>query len=489
LIESGPNESLALPEIPAGPIPPQAGPAPEVTASPEPAISGGDRIAQLMQVATQHEDAGRLDDAQNVLSHVLTEAPLHHPALHLMGIIAFKKGNAEESAQLIERSIALSPTTALYHRNIGEIYRVVGRLDEALVAGRRAAALTPEDVHCYHNLAVLHYHRLELDEAIACAERAAALDPNFPGAHFGIAEATLLRGEFERGWDEYEWRLKLANAPPLLPPTEQPQWDGTPIEGTLLVIADQGYGDVIQFARYMPWAAARCGQLAVACSAELQPVVAQQLGEGFLFAHWEQAPAFAAYSPLSSLPRLAGTRLDTIPAEIPYLRCDPDKLAHWAERLDGLVPGGYRRIGIVWAGRPTHHNDRNRSAALKVFEPLADIPGVALVSLQKGAAQSDIGNYWGRAPLVNLGPDIRDYGDTMAVLECLERVVTIDTSVAHLAGATGKNAWVMLPHAPDWRWQLDRDDSPWYPTVRLFRQGPARNWDEVMARIAAELAS
>jgi tetratricopeptide (TPR) repeat protein len=265
LIESGPNESLALPEIPAGPIPPQAGPAPEVTASPEPAISGGDRIAQLMQVATQHEDAGRLDDAQNVLSHVLTEAPLHHPALHLMGIIAFKKGNAEESAQLIERSIALSPTTALYHRNIGEIYRVVGRLDEALVAGRRAAALTPEDVHCYHNLAVLHYHRLELDEAIACAERAAALDPNFPGAHFGIAEATLLRGEFERGWDEYEWRLKLANAPPLLPPTEQPQWDGTPIEGTLLVIADQGYGDVIQFARYMPWAAARCGQLAVAC--------------------------------------------------------------------------------------------------------------------------------------------------------------------------------------------------------------------------------
>ncbi len=157
-----------------------------------------------MQVATGHDEAGRFDDAQTVLLHVLAEAPLHHPALHLMGIIAFKKGNPGESVQLIERSIALAPTAALYHRNIGEIYRVLGRLDEALVAGRRAAALAPEDVHCYHNLAVVHYHRLELDEAIACGERAIALDPDFPGAHFGIAEAALVRGEFERGWEEYE---------------------------------------------------------------------------------------------------------------------------------------------------------------------------------------------------------------------------------------------------------------------------------------------
>jgi hypothetical protein len=379
--------------------------------------------------------------------------------------------------------------TALYHRNIGEIYRVLGRLDEALVAGRRAAALTPEDVHCYHNLAVLHYHRLELDEAIACGERAITLDPHFPGAHFGIAEAALLRGEFERGWEEYEWRLKLVNAPPLLPQTEQPQWDGVPVKGMLLLIADQGYGDVVQFARYIPWAAARCAQLAVACSAELHPVVKQQLGAGLLFDHWEQAPAFAAYSPLSSLPRLAGTRLDTIPAGIPYLRSDEAKLTLWSERLDALVPHGYRRIGIVWAGRPTHHNDRNRSADLKAFETLADIPEVALLSLQKGAAQSQIGAYWGRAPLINLGPEIRDYGDTMAIVECLERVVTVDTSVAHLAGAMGKNAWIILPYAPDWRWLLETENSPWYPTVRLFRQCSDRSWSDVLTRVAAEIDS
>jgi Tfp pilus assembly protein PilF len=468
-------------------MPVQARPAPEVT-SPLPPASAADRVAQLMQVAGEHEAAGRLDEAKAVLRHVLTEAPLHHPALHLLGIVAFKQGDGAEAARLIEQSITLAPTVPLYHRNIGEIFRVLGRLDDALVAGRRAAALAPDDVHCYHNLSVLHYHRLELDEAIACGERALALDPNFPGAHFGIAEAALLRGDFERGWDEYEWRQKLANSPPLLPPTDKAQWNGSPLDGTLLVVADQGYGDVIQFVRYLPWAAARCTQLAVACSAELQPVVAQQLGNGLLFDHWEQAPPFAAFTPLSSLPRLAGTRLDTIPAPIPYLTPDMGKLAHWAGRLDSLLPRGYGRIGIVWAGRPTHHNDRNRSVELKLFEALADLPNLALASLQKGAPQSQIGQYWGRAPLVNLGPELRDYGDTLAALQCLERVITVDTSVGHLAGAMGKEVWIMLPYAPDWRWLLDRDDSLWYPTVRLFRQGPDRHWEPVMARIRAELA-
>jgi Tfp pilus assembly protein PilF len=467
-------------------MPVQARAAPEV-ASPEPPASAANRLAQLMQVAGDHEAAGRLDEAQAVLRHVLTEAPLHHPALHLSGILAFKRGDGAEAARLIEQSIGLAPTVALYHRNLGEIYRVLGRLDEALVAGRRAVTLAPEDVHCYHNLSVLHYHRLELHEAVACGERALAIDPDFPGAHFGVAEASLLRGDFKRGWDEYEWRQKLANAPPLLPPTDKPQWDGTLLDGTLLVVADQGYGDVIQFVRYLPWAAARCARLAVACSAELQPLVVQQLGDGLLFDHWEQAPPFAAFTPLSSLPRLAGTRLGTIPAPVPYLTADPAKLARWAERFDALVPRGYRRIGIVWAGRPTHHNDRNRSVDLKLFQGLSELRGVALISLQKGVAQSQIGQYWGRAPLVNLGPELRDYGDTMAVLQCLERVITVDTSVGHLAGAMGKDVWIMLPYAPDWRWLLGRDDSPWYPSVRLFRQGPERVWEPVMARIVALL--
>ena len=477
-----------VPEIQLGAIP--AGrPALEVTVAPALPASDAQRIAQLMQLATEHEVAGRLAEAEGVLRHILTEAGDHPPALHSMGIVAFKRDRLEEAARLMERSLALAPTEAVYYRNICEVYRVLGRFDEALAAGRRAASLAPNDFHCHHNLGVLYYHRLELDAAIASGERAIALAPDLAGAHFGIAEASLLRGEFERGWEEYEWRFRLANAPQLLPPTDRKQWDGTPLrDGTLLLIADQGYGDVIQFCRYIRWAAARCAKVAIACSAELHPVIEQEAGGALLFDHWERAPQFTAYCALSGLPRLARTRLDTIPAEIPYLRADPARTAVWAERLGVLLPRGYRRIGIVWAGRPTHHNDRNRSTTLGTFAPLTEIPGVALVSLQKGDAQGQIGRYWGRAPLVNLGPELRDFGDTMAVLECLERVVVVDTSVGHLAGAMGKKAAVMLPYAPDWRWLLGRTDSPWYPTLRLFRQGRDRSWDAVIGAIAKEVA-
>jgi hypothetical protein len=303
-----------------------------------------------------------------------------------------------------------------------------------------------------------------------------------------MAEALLLRGDFVPGWEEYEWRFKLANAPKLTPVSDKPQWDGGNLPpGKLMLIADQGYGDVIQFCRYIPWAADRAPEPATACSPEMLPVVAQQQSVGLVFDRWEQLPDFAVYCPLSGLPRLAGTRLETIPAPVPYLHAEPVKSAMWAERLNALLPRGYRRIGIVWAGRPTHNADHNRSMALATLAPLSRLQQIVLVSLQKGPAQAQIGGYWGRAPLINLGPDIRDYADTMAILEGLDLLVTVDTSVGHLAGAMGKPAWIMLPFAPDWRWLLDRSDSPWYPSVRLFRQKKPHNWDAVVADIVAEL--
>jgi Tfp pilus assembly protein PilF len=465
-------------------------PGAEFPAAPVASPSAAERLDRLLAVATEHEQAGRLELAEQVLREVLAEAPERHGAVHLMGIVAYRRGRPQESSQLMERSIALAPGAALYHRNICEVYRTLGRVDEALVAGRRAATLTPDDPHCHHNLSVLHYHRLELDEAIAAAERAIAIQPDFPGAHFGIAEAALLSGDFRRGWEEYEWRFRLANAPPLMPASDRPQWDGRPLrDGRLLLIADQGYGDVIQFSRYIPWAVERCADVAVACSRELYPVICQMPGLGMIFDHWEQRPEFAAYCALSGLPRLAGTDLATIPAEIPYLRPPEADRAEWAERLAAVVPQGMRRIGFAWAGRATHHNDRNRSTGLATFAPLAEIAGVSLLALQKGAGQTQIGSYWGRAPLFNLGPEIRDFADTMAIVDWLDLVVTVDTSVAHLAGAMGKPVWIMLPFAPDWRWLLGRSDSPWYPSVRLFRQGADRRWQPVMAEIAAEIAA
>jgi hypothetical protein len=446
-----------------------------------------DRVAELIGLANAHEQAGRLNEAEEGLRQALALAPQHPGALHQLGVVEFKQGRIDEAAWLMERSIAAAPQTALYHRNICEVYRILGRHDDALAAGRRALKLTPDDPHCHHNLGVLHYHRLELDQAIACAERVIALDPDFAGAHFGTAEAALLRGDFRRGWEEYEWRFRLANSPQLMPPSDRPHWDGRPLDGLLLLIADQGYGDVIQFARYIPWAAGRCREIAIACSPEGRDVVAQQHAAAMIFDQWETRPDFAAYCPLSGLPRLAKTTLETIPAPIPYLRADPQKTAGWADRLSVLMPAGYRRVGIAWAGRPTHVNDRNRSAALASFAPLAELGRVTLVSLQKGPAQAQIGAYWGRAPLVNLGPEIADFTDTMAILEALDLVVSVDTAVAHLAGAMARPVCLMLPFAPDWRWLLDRADSPWYPSARLFRQPAPLQWEPVVAEIADAL--
>jgi len=230
-----------------------------------------------------------------------------------------------------------------------------------------------------------------------------------------------------------------------------------------------------------------CPDIVLACSRQMQSVVAQICPGLRMFDRWDEAPPYAAYSSLSGLPQLYGVTLERVPAEVPYLRADPARSADWKARLEGLTPPGYRRIGIAWAGRPTHNNDFNRSATLENFAPLAALPGVVLVSLQKGPAQNQIGQYLGRAPLLNVGPELSDYDDTMAVLEHLDLLVTVDTSVAHLAGAMDRPALVLLPFAPDWRWLLTREDTPWYPSLRLLRQPRPRAWAPVFDQVVKSL--
>lgn len=447
-------------------------------------------VGEVLRIANEYERGGRLDDAKRLLDHVLEVAPNQGDALHLSGIVAFRQGDVARSLELMERSLTHGIDTPLYLRNICEVYRAMGRLDEALDAAQRATALAPADPLCLHNQAIIHYHRVELDAALSCADRALRIDPSLPGAHFVRAEALLLRGHWAEGWEEYEWRFRIAGAAPLMPPTSKPQWDGTPLpDSTLLLIADQGFGDVIQFARYIPWAAERCPDIAIACSVEVQGLLRQIAPAARQFIRWEAAPEYAAFCALSGLPRLAGTRTDNVPAPIPYLRADAARSAHWAERLNGLVPSGFRRVGVIWAGRPTHNNDRNRSALLADFRPLANVAGVALLALQKGPRTDQAGAWYGRAPLINIGAEIDDYDDTMAILDNLDLLVTVDTSVAHLAGAMGRPVWIMLPKAPDWRWLLDRTDTPWYPSVRLFRQSNVRRWDDVAQAITTELSA
>jgi hypothetical protein len=407
-----------------------------------------------------------------------------HP-LHRLGVDHFRRGEIAQAINCIERAIAEVVDPAVCHRDLCEMLRLQGRLDAALDHGRRAVALDPDDCDAHYNLGLVHYERGEIDDAIACQRRVIAQKPDHAAAHFELGEALLLQGDYAAGWDEYEWSFEMPGVPPPMPPTDKPYWEGDiRDDGTLLLVADQGFGDSIQFMRYIPRAAKRCRDLVIACSAEMMPLVSQLSGNAKLFRLWRDAPTFDRHARFSSLPRLFKTELDSIPAQVPYLRADPARAAQWKKRLNALAPSGYRRIGVVWAGRPEHGNDRNRSMALNELSPLAALNRVVLVSLQKGPASGQVGGYFGPAPLINLAPEIDDFGDTAAIIDALDLVVTVDTSVAHLAGAMAKPTCVLLSFAPDWRWLRERTDSPWYPSVRLFRQTRPGDWTDAVARLA-----
>ncbi len=458
--------------------------APTLPSSPQVAVP----VQEMLRLASEFMNGARLDEAERLLTRILKVAPDSPAALHLKGVLLFRTSRYQAAAELTERAVELAPEATEFRRNLCPIYERIGRYEDALRIGQQALDLNQYDLQTLHNLALVHYRRLQLDDSLACARRAVALDPSAPGPHFQLAETLLLRGEFAEGWREYEWRYRIAGAAPPLPPSNRPQWDGEPLrDGKLLLIADQGYGDAIQFARYIPWVGERCPDVVIAADPVLHPLIRQVSAATPLVDRWDNCPPFAAYCPLSGLPRLHGTTLATVPRTTPYLRADASRAACWRRRMQDLMPPGIRRIGIVWAGRPTHSNDSNRSATLAAFGPLAELEATTLVSLQKGAAQAEIGGYFGGAQLLNLGAEIADFVDTMAVIEGLDLVVTVDTAVAHLAGAMGKPVWIALPYAPDWRWLLDRTDSPWYPTARLFRQPRPGDWGSTMRQVVQEV--
>ena len=454
--------------------------------APEPVISRS--VDAWCAEAEAHEAAGRLEQAEQILAQILAAMPHYPPALHQAAIVSHKRKRPVEAIERLERAIAAAPGQAIYHRNICELYRAQSRLDLALAHGQRAVELAPDDPGASYNLGVIHYDRMEIEPAITYARRALELDPTMASAHFELAEALLLSGQFAEGWREYEWRFDLPGSPRLLPHQDKPLWDGKPMpNGTLMLIGDQGFGDTIQFCRYIPEVARICPNLIMACSSEMKPIVMQQAGITRYFDRWEDVPAFDAYCPLSGLPRLFGTDLDNIPAPIPYVKADPAKVTRWRARLGALVPRGYRTIGIVWAGRPTHGNDFNRSMTLAKLAPLARLENTALVSLQIGPSVAQVATYYGAAPLINLGAEIEDFTDTMAILELLDHVVSVDTSIVHLAGAMGRPVSVLLPFAPDWRWLCERSDTPWYPSVELFRQVTSSSWSEPVAAVVERL--
>lgn len=445
-------------------------------------------VADLFDIVTEAIDASRFDRAERLIGHVLAVTPTQPDALHLRGLIAARRKRPAEAAPLMEMGVAYGGRRATQLRNLSEVYRLLGRLDEALTIARQSIAADPADPLGPFNLAMVHYDRMEIDACAAAARHAIRLRAGLPQGHMKLAQALLIKGEYAEGWDEYEWRYQIPGAQPLMPPTDRKQWDGSPLgERTLLLVADQGFGDVIMFARYVPWVLSVCPNVAIACSGEMQPTVARMFPGLRTFSNWNETGPYAAFCPFSGLPRLHRTRLDTIPAAIPYLHADPAKAAAWKQRLDAMVPPGLARIGIAWAGRPSHNNDHNRSTALASFAPVAQVPGVALISLQKGEGLGQMAGWQGPAPLIDAGAEIETFEDTLAVIGELDLIISVDTAINHFAGAMGRPAWVLLPFAPDWRWLRDRADTPWYPSLRLLRAPATRRWDLVMQAAARDL--
>lgn len=446
------------------------------------------KIDEFFAEITAYEEAGRQTEALNLAEKVAQAAPQMAQAQNMAGLQAFHRGDYAKAKGYLEKAIGLAPSLPAYPRNLGLVYHALGQLDEALAMARQALTLAPDEPSLYFNQALILYDSLAIEDGLRVVNHALALNPDYAEARFLKAELHLLAGQLCEGWDNYECRFDLEQGKPMLPQTGHKQWNGEKLKpGRLLLVADQGFGDCIQFARYIPWVTRRAPKPILAASDELLPLLGQLKGLGRMVRRWGEVGDYDAYIPLSGLPRLAGTTLETIPAACPYLQPDPRKVTFWRQRLEVLLPAGLKRVGLVWAGRPTHKKDKKRSIKLEEFAPLLAREDIALVSLQKGERIGDVGMSFSVAPLLNLGPMIRDFNDTLAILQCLNHLVSVDTSVAHLAGASGVATSLLLPYAPDWRWLLDRRDSPWYPSFRLFRQKRPGAWEDVIAQVNASL--
>ena len=453
-------------------------------------------LAELLAVVREYIEASRFDAADRLLGHLLAAQPRHPEALHLSGFTAFKRGRITQAAEIMEQALAAGANAPRQLCNLAEVYRILGRIDDGMSAIRRAAAMAPTDPVCHFNEAMLRYEQLETDSCIRAARRAIALRPDMPEAHMRLGQTLLLTGAFAEGWAEYEWRYRIAGAQPLMPASfvargERPQWDGRRLADgeRLLLVADQGFGDVLMFARYLPWAMGLAAQLTVACSSELVSLLARQYPGPTYSERWHDISDYAAYCPFSGLPRLAGTAADSVPAPVPYFAAEPARAGAMQVWLAGRVPAGHRRVGIAWAGRPTHNNDRNRTMPLSALAPLARVPGVTFVSLQKGAAAAQIAGWPGPAPLLDAETLLHSFEDTAALVANLDLTVCVDTSLGHVAGALDRPGWLLLPFAPDWRWQMGRMDTPWYPSLRLYRQPRPKAWDDVVEHLLEDLSA
>jgi Flp pilus assembly protein TadD len=478
-------------------------------------------IAEALMSAVRCQQAGQLQEAANIYRQIVAIDPSNVDAWHLLGVAACQVGELDLAVKCITRAIQLAPNYADAHNSLGLVLKELGRLDEATASCRRAVELNPAIAAAHYNLGNILQSHGKLEEAAACHRRALKLNPGDAAAHNNLGNALrdlgifdeaascfhealtlnptsfefhlnqaslfLLRGDFGRGWQEYEWRWKAG----LMPPRDygKPLWDGGALQGeTILLHGEQGFGDTLQFIRYASLVKGRGATVLVEEQAKLIPLLSNCPGIDRLIASGDKLPLFDVHLPLLSLPRIFQTTLETIPADVPYLFADSALVARWRDALSAVC--GFR-IGINWHGREGQGEFRKRDIPLELFFSLAQIPGVRLISLQKGARRQELAEAAHDKPIFDPGEEMDTasgaFTDTAAIMMNLDLVITSDTAIPHLAGALGVPVWLALPFVPSWHWLLDRSDSPWYPTMRLFRQKRSGDWDGVFAEIQVAL--
>jgi Flp pilus assembly protein TadD len=435
----------------------------------------------VLGVATQLR--GKLAESVAYYRNAVRFVPGNAEAWNNMGASLSTLRRPEEAEPCLRRALELEPGYAQAHNNLGNVLGAQGRLNEAVASYHRALQFKPDYAEVFDHLGLVLQAQGNLAEAVGWFDKAVGHAPESGVIRMNRALACLQRGDFARGWEEYEWRFRCREHPILA--QDRPLWDGSLLDGrTVLLWAEQGLGDSIQFIRYASAVTSRGGRVIVTCPHSLTRLLATCPGVDQVIAQGATMPEFDCHAPLMSLPRIFDTRLETIPAPRSYLSADPAEEASWAEvlgPLDGL------KVGIAWQGNPDHKKDRQRSFRLERFEPLAWMEDIHVISLQKGIGSEQLEALSGRFPIVDLGPRLTDFAATAALVRNLDLLITPDTALAHLAGALGVPVWVALPFASDWRWLLERDDSPWYQSMRLYRQPGWGNWDDVFERIGRDL--
>jgi tetratricopeptide (TPR) repeat protein len=458
------------------------------------ALASYDRALGIRQdIAEAHANRGsalhalkRFEEALASYDHALALRPDYAEARYNRGNVLHSLKRFEEALANYEQALALRPDYVEALANRGVTLHELKRFEAALESQDRALAVRPDYAEACVNRGFTLHELKRFEAALASYDRALALRPDYAQAHFNEAVCRMLIGDFDRGWQKFEWGWEIEELKNAKRTFSQPLWLGSDeIAGkTVLLHGVHGFGDTIQFCRYVPYVAERGARVILEVQEPLCELMGTLAGVAQIVSRGEPLPDFDLHCPLLSLPLAFGTRLATIPAQTPYLRASPEAVMDWNARLGPRQRPG---IGLAWSGRPEHDNDRNRSMKLStLLSPLAGCDAT-YVSLQREVRADDAPVLQGRSDILHFGEELKSYADTAALIANLDLVISVDTSLAHLAGALAKPVWILLPYIPDWRWLLDRDDSPWYPTARLFRQDETRTWDNIMARVHAAL--